>query len=187
MAESENFIYCLEAVNDVALAEETASYKNLTALAEQHGISSIYQACDSIEGMLESLDALLYNDHNFVDYEIIYLVMEGEGNSICLNGYYYGIDEIAELFEGRLKGKVLHFANEKSLDISCEEAQYFLDITRAKAISGYGAKATFMRSHTLDKEFFRLFEDSDDVIEIVEELHKKHYAACKALGFRLYY
>ncbi len=183
----ENFIFCLEGVDNIQDTHETEAYKNLTALAEQQGISSIYKTCDSIEGMVESLEALLHTDAHFGTYEIIYLVMEGEANSICLDGYYYSIEEIAELFEGRLKGKVLHFANEKALDLSSEEAQYFLDITRAKAISGYGAKATFMRSHMLDKEFFSLFEESDDVIEIVEGLYKKHYAACKALDFRLYY
>ena len=63
------------------------------------------------------------------NYEIIYLVITGEANSICLNDYYYSLQEIAEIFEGRLKGKILHFSNAKVLDLDEEEAQYFLDIT----------------------------------------------------------
>jgi hypothetical protein len=31
------------------------------------------------------------------DYEIIYLVLPGEGINILINGYYYSIEEIAEL------------------------------------------------------------------------------------------
>lgn len=113
--------------------------------------------------------------------------MEGEANSICLNGYFYSIEEIAELFEGRLKGKVLHFANSKVLDLTEEEAQYFLDITGAKAVSGYGIASVDATSSGLDKAFFGLFEDEDDVTEIVEELHERHYTLCRFLDFRLYY
>jgi hypothetical protein len=53
-----------------------------------------------IEGLEESLGALLYDDHSFKDYVIIYLVMPGQENNICLHDYYYSLEEIAELFEG---------------------------------------------------------------------------------------
>lgn len=184
--EYDKFIFCLEAVNDVETDTETEVVRNLEKLAYE-GIDSIYNSCDTIEGLEESLQALLYNDHNFKNYEIIYLVMKGEANNICLNGYYYSMEEIAELFEGKMKGKVIHFANSKVLDLDEEEAQYFLDITGAKAISGYGIPFSGVSSVNLDKIFFSLFQDSDDVIDIVEELHEKTYALCKRLDFRLYY
>lgn len=185
--DDDKFIFCLEAVDDEEIEETTEVVKILDKLAFEQGIGSIYKTCDTIEGLEESLNALLYDDHNFKNYEIIYLVMPGEPNNICLNGYYYSIEEIAELFEGKMKGKILHFANEKALDLNEEEAQYFLDITGAKAISGYGQAYGKLSSSNLDRAFFSLFEDNDNVVEIVEELHEKHYAMCKLLDFRLYY
>ena len=185
--DSDTFIFCLEAVPDAETVTTTEVVKNLEQLAFEQGITSIYKTCDTIEGLEESLNALLYEDHNFNNYEIIYLVMQGEGNNICLNGYYYSLEEIAELFEGKMKGKILHFANAKVLDLSEEEAQYFLDITGARAISGYGAALNKLTSSNLDKAFFSLFEEQDNVVEIVEELHQKYYALCKLLDFRLYY
>jgi len=184
---AEKFIFCLEAVDDVESVSVTETVRNLEALAFEHGVDSIYQVCDTIEGLEESLNALLYNDHNFKNYEVIYLVMPGEANNICLNDYYYSLEEIAEVFEGRLKGKILHFANAKVLDLTSEEAQYFLDITRAKAISGYGLEFSTLTSSGLDRAFFTLFEEEEDVPGIVEELHRKHYALCKLLDFRMYY
>lgn len=183
----DKFIFCLEAVDNVDKDIVTETIQNLERLAFDLGIGSIHKTCDSIEGLEESLSALLYNDHNFKNYEIIYLVMPGEENSICLNDYYYSFEEIAELFEGKLKGKIVHFANAKPLDLSSDEAQYFLDITGAKAVSGYGQTANGISSSNLDRAFFSLFEDDDDVIEIVEELHRKNYALCRMLDFRLYY
>ena len=182
----DKFIFCLEAVPDLEIDVATETVKSLEKLAVL-GIDSIYKTCDTIEGLDESLNILLYEDHNFKNYEIIYLVMKGEENNICLNNYYYSLEEIAELFEGKMRGKIIHFANSKPLDLTDEESQYFLDITGARAISGYGNYSTKATSGTLDQVFFSLCQEEDDVVEIVEELHQKQYALCKLLDFRLYY
>ncbi|KVV16103.1 DUF6642 family protein [Flavobacterium sp. TAB 87] len=186
--ENETFIFCLEAVTDVEINTTTEVVNGLEKLAFAHGVSSIYKACDTIEGLEESLGALLYDDHNFKDYEIIYLVVPGQDNMICLHDYFYSLQEIAELFEGKLKGKIVHFSNIKVLDLASEEAQYFLDVTGARAISGYGISLPpKMTSMQLDFAFFRLCQEEEDLIDIVEELHQKHYEACKLLDFRLYH
>lgn len=181
------FIYCLEAVEDEDVESITQTQNKLQQLTLQSGITSIYNTCDSIEGLETKLNTLFLDDHNFVDYEIIYLVISGEANTICLNDYYYTLQEIAEIFEGRLEGKILHFSNIKVLDLDQEEAQYFLDITGAKAISGYGYAYNGITSSNLDIAFFNLFKEDDNMLDVVEELHQKHYKLCKLLDFRLYY
>lgn len=185
--EEEHFIYCLEGVLDIETPQMTETQASLEQLAMGYGIASIYKTCDTIEGLEDSLNTLVLDDHNFKDYEIIYLVMTGEANSICLNDYYYSLQEIAEIFEGRLKGKILHFSNAKVLDLNEEEAQYFLDITNAKAVSGYGNECNGISSANLDKAFFNLFKEDDNMFDVVEELHQRHYNICKLLDFRLYY
>jgi hypothetical protein len=185
--DADYFIYCLEGVPDIETDKVTEAQANLEQLAMTYGITSIYNTCDTIEGLEDSLNALVLDDHRFKDYEIIYLVMFGEANSICLNGYYYSLQEIAELFEGRLKGKILHFSNAKVLDLDEEEAQYFLDITGAKGVSGYGKEFNGISSANLDKAFFNLFKEDDNMLDVVEELHQRHYNNCKLLDFRLYY
>jgi hypothetical protein len=66
----------------------------------------------------EGLNAL-HDDHNFKDYEVIYLVMPGGGNSICVNDYYYSLEEMLSFWR-KLTGKIT-FANIK-VDLD-EEAQ----------------------------------------------------------------
>jgi len=181
------FVYCLEGVTDIETDKITETQKKLEQLTMEYGLASIYKTCDTIEGLEASLNTLVLDDHNFDDYEIIYLVMTGEANSICLNDYYYTLQEVAEIFEGRLKGKILHFSNAKVLDLDEEEAQYFLDVTGAKAISGYGNEFNGISSSNLDKVFFNLFKDDENMFDVVEVLHQRYYKACKLLDFRLYY
>lgn len=187
VTDEDHFIYCLEGVPDVENHSLTETQESLEQLAMNFGIASIYKTCDTIEGLEDSLNALVLDDHNFKDYEIIYLVMTGEANSICLNDYYYSLQEIAEVFEGKLRGKILHFSNAKILDLDEDEAQYFLDITNAKSVSGYGNTVEGISSANLDKAFFNLFKEDDNMFDVVEELHQRHYSACKLLDFRLYY
>jgi len=185
--DTDYFIYCLEAVHDIETDEVTEAQKQLEQLALHCGVASIYKTCDTIEGLEASLNALVLEDHHFKDYEVIYLIIKGEANSICLNDYYYSLQEIAEIFEGRLTGKILHFSNAKVLDLDEEEAQYFLDITGAKGISGYGNEYNGITSAHLDKAFFSLFKEDENMFDVVEELHQRHYHLCKLLDFRLYY
>ncbi|WP_040282190.1 DUF6642 family protein [Psychroserpens damuponensis] len=185
--DTDYFIYCLEAVEDEDVKTITETQTKLEQLTLQSGITSIYNTCDTIEGLEARFDTLLLDDHNFIDYEIIYLVISGESNTISLNNYNYTLQEIAEMFEGRLAGKILHFSNIKILDLDDEEAQYFLDITGARAVSGYGYANNGITSAHLDMAFFNLFKDDDNMLEVVEELHQKHYKLCQLLDFRLYY
>jgi hypothetical protein len=188
VTDAENFIYCLEVVPDTEASETTEVVKILEDIALNQNITSIYKACDTLEGLEESLSYLLYDDHNFKDYEIIYLVLPGEANNILINNYYYSMEEIAELFEGKLNGKVIHFANKKILDLTGEESQYFMDVTGARAISGYGYPSESVSSaFTIDRVFFSLFYENDDIREVVERMYDKHSKLCTLLGFRLYY
>lgn len=187
VVDTDYFIYCLEAVEDVEVETITETQNKLDQLTSQYGVASIYNTCDSIEGLENNINTLVLDDHNFNDYEIIYLIITGEANSITLNDYNYSLQEVAELFEGRLQGKILHFSNVKVLDLDEEEAQYFLDITGAKAISGYGYAYNGITSSNLDIAFFNLFKEDDNMFDVVEELHQKHYKLCKLLDFRLYY
>ncbi len=179
-------LFCLESVPDVTSQTSSIILPSLEKLALQYKITNVYQTCDSIEGLEESLSTLLYEDRNFHDYEIIYFVFQGRDNNIIIDNYLYSLEEIAEFFEGKLTGKLVHFANTMQLELNQETAQYFLDVTGACAVSGYKNNVPIL-STVLDNQFFALYQEYDDVTEIVEELYKKHFAIAKTMGFTLYY
>lgn len=179
-------IYCLEGVEDVELNKPSMLYPFLEHLALNKGITNVYQSCDSFENFEEKISNLLFYDKNFKEYQIIYLVFEGQDNSIEIDGYYYSLEEIAELFQGKLTDKIIHFSNKKSLELEDETFQYFLDVTGAKAVSGYVNNIPIL-STILDQHFFEFAREYDDPVELVENLFDKHYNLCIKMGFRLYY
>ena len=183
---SKHRLYCLEHVPDIERPSTSVIVPSLEQLARQYGVTNVHAVCDSIEGFESSLSTLLYEDRNFKDYTMIYLVFEGKDNAIKIDNFYYSLEEIAEFFEGKLRGKIVHFANSLCLDLEDESFQYFLDVTGATALSGYVNPVPLV-STVLDNVYFALREEHDCVVDLVEALHHKAYTLCMALGFRLYY
>ncbi|CAM3747461.1 hypothetical protein FSS13T_15810 [Flavobacterium saliperosum S13] len=184
---SENkYLYCLESVKDVEAAMGSAILASMESLAKQYRITNVYKTCDCIEGFEESISTLLYEDRHFKDYAVIYLAFEGRNNELKIGDFYYSFEEIAEFFEGKLKGKLIHFANTLQLDLEEETFQYFLDVTGAKAVSGY-VNAAPVLSTVLDNFYFYLSQEYDDVVELTETLFEKQPALCTGMGFRMYY
>ena len=179
-------LFCLECVKTVDESAESKIFPLLEQLVKNHSIVNVYKAVDSIEDFEESLNTLLYEDRNFKDYDLLYFICGGTENEIIVNDYIYTLEEIAELFEGKLKGKILHFANSKTLNLDSETAQYFLDVTGAKAISGYDKPIPIL-STILDNLYFSLYQEYDDVVDLVEILFEKQYALASSMGFTLYY
>lgn len=179
-------LFCIENVKDTENHSESILFPMLEQLTLKYGITNVYKNCDSIETFQDSLETLLYIDRDFKHYEVIYFAVNGLNNNIEIDGYLYTFEEIAELFQGKLDGKIIHFANTKELDLDQETAQYFIDVTGAKAISGYSNYTPFL-STILDFHYFGLYQEHEDVIELVEKLFEKHYTLCSSMGFRLYY
>lgn len=179
-------VYCLEALPDVEKASPSSVVYSLEQMALKTNVTSVYATCDSMESLEQCIQTLLYEDRDFKAYTLLYFVVDGADDYLEVAGYEYTLQELAELFEGRLQGKMIHFANTKTLMMDTEDSQYFLDVTGAKSISGYTRELPIL-STPLDCQFFALAQEYDDVRELTEVLYEKHFAQCKTLGFELYY
>lgn len=179
-------IYCLEYVKDTEKASHSPLYPWLEDLAMRYGLTSVHQHFDDIETLEEKLQILFYEDRHFQDYNLLYWVVQGQGDTLQIGNYYYRLEELAELLEGKLHNKILHFANTFTLDLDAEQIQYFLDLTRAKGLSGYSKRVPVL-STVLDAHYFSLVQDQEDVISLTEELYDKQPALASQLGFTMHY
>ena len=73
-----------------------------------------------------------------------------------------------------------------NLDLEDESFQYFIDVTGAKALSGYVNSSPIL-STILDQYYFCLAKEIDDEEELVHALFDKHSTLALKLGFRLYH
>lgn len=179
-------LFCLENLPDMALEDSSKTLPYLEQLAMKYGLTNVYKSCECIDTFESSLDTLLYEDRNFQDYELLYFIFKGFDDYITLDRYTYSLQEIAERFEGKLTDKILHFSNQKALNLDEEECQYFIDVTGAKAVSGY-SKQHLISSTPLDMTFFGLYDPDTAIRDLVESLFEKNFKACTELGFHLYY
>lgn len=179
-------LFSLEGLSEITLESSSKIIPYLEQLAIKYGLTNVYKSCECIDTFESSLDVLLYEDRNFQDYELLYFVFKGADDYISLDRYTYTLQEIAERFEGKLTNKILHFSNQKALNLDQEESQYFLDVTGAKALSGY-THTHGISSTPLDMNFFGLYDSDMDIRDLVETLFEKNYKACTELGFHLYY
>jgi hypothetical protein len=176
-------IYCLEVIAD---NQNSIIEPSLAQLTKKYGVTNIYQNCNHMDDFIENIELLIYEDKNFKTYPIVYLVCKGENGTIEINNFLYTLEELAEVFEGKLKGKILHFANTMLLDLEEETFQYFLDVTGAKALSGYKNNAPILSS-VLDNLYFSLAQVEEDNKEIVKQMYQKQYAVTNTFGFVYYY
>ncbi len=181
-----SYVFCLEALSNTNQNAPSKLLPWLENLAVQFDIPNVYQSCTDIEGLEQALQILLYEDRNFNDYNIIYFHVRGSHNTITLDNYHYDLEEIAELFEGKLKNKIIHFSNAFRLDLDPEQSQYFLDVTGARGLSGY-INNPVLPSQVLDAHYFDLCQHYTDVVEITETLCDEHFGLFKNLGFNMYY
>src|SRR5699024_4478108 len=179
-------LYCIESVPDADVQVHSKAWRFLERLASDYNIHNIYKACEDMEGLEASLGQLIYEDMDTSDYRVLYFILEGDDNEIILTDSVYRLKELAEMFEGRLHDKVIHFANTKSLDLTEESFQYFLYVTGATAVSSYVYSSTIF-SAALDMYYFSLYREYDDVVELVHKLYETHGKLYHAMGFRLYY
>jgi len=90
------------------------------------------------------------------------------------------------LFQGKLTGKILHFANCYKLNLETETAQYFLDVTGAKAISGYNTSSNLL-STLLDFYYLSIYNECNDIFELIKILEKKYTSLYINSNFIIYY
>jgi hypothetical protein len=114
------------------------------------------------------------------------LAFHGIKNQIFIGDEAYSLEKIAATFEGRLEDKMIHFGSCKTLSIDEDQAKYFLEVTGAKAISGYGKNVDFISSTVVDILFFEVCQKYERIHYIKQNMNKHYSELCSDLDFKFY-
>jgi hypothetical protein len=86
-----------------------------------------------------------------------------------------------------LEDKIVHFGSCSTLLAKEETKRYFLQKTKAKAISGYTTDIAFIESTALDLLYFEVCQEYSGAKTIHNQLKKRYPDLCERLGFEMYY
>lgn len=186
MSHNKKNIFCLEGDWNDNLKHKSSILPALELLELNNGIQSIYKTCGSYGEFEVRLNQILADKRKYNSFEIIYLAFHGSKNKIFIGDEAYSLEEIAETFEGRLEGKIIHFGSCKTLSIDEDQAKYFLEVTGAKAISGYGKNVDFISSTVVDILFFEMCQKYERMHYIKENMNKHYRELCSDLDFKFY-
>ena len=186
MSNNKKNIFCLEGDWKDNLKHKSSILPALELLELNNGIQSIYKTCGSYGEFEVRLNQILADKRKYNSFEIIYLAFHGRKNHIIIGEVDYSLEEIAKTFEGRLDVKMIHFGSCKTLSIDKEQAKYFLEVTGAKAISGYGKNVDFISSTVVDILFFEICQKYEHMHYINENMNKHYRELCSDLDFKFY-
>ncbi len=180
-------IFCLEGDWNDNLKHKSSILPALELLELNNRITSIYKTCGSYEEFEVRLNQIVSTPKKYKSFEIIYLAFHGSKNKIFIGNEAYSLEEIATTFKGKLNDKIIHFGSCKTLSINKKQADKFLEVTGAKAISGYGKNVAFISSTVVDILFFEMCQKFERLHSIRENMHNHYGDLCSALDFKFYY
>lgn len=184
----EKHIFCLEGDWNDNLKQKSSILPALELLKLNASIESIYKTCSTKAEFYKRIDQILNNKTKYGKYQIIYLSFHGFKGGIQLsNDEEITLDELANVFEGKLKGKMIHFGSCSTLKTHEETINNFIEKTQALAISGYEKNINFISSTVIDILFFELCQSFKLIKAIDENMTNLYSELCNKLEFKIYY
>jgi hypothetical protein len=180
-------IFCLEGEWNDNLKHKSSILPALELLELNNGIKTIYRTFATKEEFNQRVSTVLINKPINRGFDIIYLAFHGSTNKIHLEDDSYTLETLAEKFENKLEHKIIHFGSCKTLSISKERAQFFLDKTKALAISGYQSNIKFISSTVVDVLYFEICQHFKDIKAIESNMENYCGDLVNALKFKIYY
>lgn len=192
MSKSTHNIFCLETewyFSKVRLQDPFSSEPLLMMMENTYDWKYVYRRVATREELTYSLRRLKLA--SFSSYDVVYLTFHGEQNCIILEGegkspqrYLVSFDELADILDGALAGKFVHFSSCETLSSELD-ARRFKRLTKAKLISGYTKTVNNMRSSIADLSYFDILQNYSSGY-IKKAMLNKNKDLCNELGFVIY-
>lgn len=183
----EKYIYCLEGDWDTDLKGKSSILPALELLTLNCNIKTIYRTCSTKEELVNRINQLLNAPVRYEKYQIIYLAFHGFEGGISFGGKtFITLDELAAIYEGKFKNKIIHFGSCSTLYLHDDDIKYFKKKTKALCVSGYQNDIKFISSTVVDVLYFELCQSYKNLTTIKKQMFENYGELCDKLEFRMY-
>jgi hypothetical protein len=178
-------IFCLEGDWTDDLRSKNSIKAALDFLHDNSKIRYIHRHASTKEEIANRL--LEYNKKKYSDYTICYLAFHGEPNKIKVGRELMTLDELAEISQGLLKNKIVHFGSCSSLRLNKRYIERFLKKTNALCVSGYKLDFSFVPGTVLDLLFFEMCQRYKNITCIERDMRFYYGKLMRELEFSMAY
>ncbi|MDP4201112.1 MAG: hypothetical protein Q8861_00330 [Bacteroidota bacterium] len=183
-------IFCLETEWDLTktkkMRDKTSIQPLLTFLEQTEKIEYVFRNVASRTDLGYYLSHLKYKTYN--DFQIVYFAFHGSSKAIDIPfepNNPLTFDELAEISNGLLHDKIVHFGSCRTLNTSDQKIREFKESTGAKLVSGYTKTIDFVRSSILDIAYFCELDRAINLGTIENKMNKRYGELMKDLGFKI--
>lgn len=181
-------IFCIEGDWHPDLRQKDTIESALKFMETASGmkIKYIHRHCSTSQELENRINE--YTKKRYDQFSIFYLAFHGVPNGLKLSQKnILSLDELAEMADGKLQNKILHFGSCETLNISKPKIQKFMNRTGALCVSGFKKEVPFVSSTIFDVLYFEMCQYYKQM-HIIEKHMKNYYGKLmKELQFVMVY
>lgn len=116
-----------------------------------------------------------------------YLAFHGEKGTLWVGQEEYSIEQLAELLDGRLEGRILYFGSCSTLQVDDDRIENLRARTGARAVCGYTRDVDWIESAAFELNLIDAVAWYSRIDAVFNHLRRNHGGACERLGFRAFW
>ena len=180
------YIFCLEGEWEDTLKSKNSILPTLEFLEHSQGVKFLFRKVALAEDLFFYLDKAVKAEYK--KYSIIHLAFHGNAQKIWMADHETTVNmkDIADKYEGKFCGRVVHFGSCKTLKTSTENLKYFLETTGAELVSGYTKDVDFVDSSIFDIVYFTKLQNYKQVWRVNDDLKENYPGLHERLGFKAF-
>lgn len=180
---SEKHIYCLEGNWNKNPRNSQSVKPILELLNTSVGVKYIYRKCNTKEELMEYLRQ--YTFKRYQNYTILYLAFHGRKNCIFTGNESITLKEIADVLDGELNNRIIHFGSCLTLGTNETKIAYFINRTGCLFISGYKKTVGYIDSTAFELLYLNVLQECCSAQKIRLKLLKRFSTVVNLFGFEI--
>lgn len=175
-------VFCLEGPWDGLLTERSSVRPLLEVLEGRKVIEFAHRDAATVEEFEYYLRQWAQKQYRRLS--LGYLAFHGEAGSLIVGRTRYSLEQLGDLLDGLLAGRVLYFASCGTLAVDVERIDSLRAQTGARAVCGYTEDVDWIESAAFDLNLIDSLTWYDRIDAGFRYLQKHHAGMCERLGFR---
>ena len=177
----EKYIYCLEGNWNKNPRSNQSVKPILDLLYTFSKVKYIYRKCATKDEFLKGLQT--FTRKRYSNYTVLYIAYHGKKNRIYFGNDYITLKEIANVLEGKLNGKIVHFGTCSTLHTSLKNITDFITRTGCSLMSGYKKDVECISSSAFELVYFELLQRYISFRRIHSTIIKRYQTLVENLQF----